>query len=179
MPLSALSFLLAVLVAVPTQPAAAARPTPAAVQPARAQGRFSASERAAMARITPASLSGPLRFLSDDLLEGRKPGSTGADLAVKYLAAELEGLGYLPGVPASAGSPQASFFQAVPLITLHGHPPRQVSFQSGGREVQLGALNGVQSDLVMVPDAHVDLARVKDAELVFVGHGIVAPEYGW
>src|SRR6266481_6083543 len=106
---------------------------------AAAQAPFSPSERAAAARITPAAISGPLRFLSDDLLEGRKPGSAGADLAVKYLAAELEGLGYLPGVPASAGSPQASFFQAVPLITLHGHPPRQVSFQSGGREVQLGA----------------------------------------
>jgi len=179
MPLSALSFLLAVLVAVPTQPAAAAQPTPAAVHPARAQGRFSASERAAMARITPASLSGPLRFLSDDLMEGRKPGSTGSDLAVKYLAAELESAGYLPGVPGTADSLQPSFFQPVPLITLQGHPPRQVPFQGGNGQVQLSALNGVDSELRIDPDAHVEVARVKDAELVFVGYGIVAPEYGW
>jgi len=179
MPLSALSALLAVLAAVATQHAAAAQAAPAAVQPPRAQGRFSASERAAMARITPASLSGPLRFLSDDLLEGRKPGSTGSDLAVKYLAAELEGAGYLPGMPATADSRQPSFFQPVPLITLHGHPPRQVPFQGGNGQVQLSALNGVDSELRIDPDAHVEVAQVKDAELVFVGYGIVAPEYGW
>src|SRR5215467_9906459 len=117
MPLSALSPLFALLVAAPARPNAA-QTAAASPQPVRAQGRFTTPERAAMARITPASISGPLRFLSDDLLEGRKPGSTGADLAVKYLAAELEGAGYLPGVPASPGSPQPSFFQPVPLITL-------------------------------------------------------------
>src|SRR6266851_8497742 len=174
MPLSALPLVLALLLAAPTRSVAAAP----ASQPARAHGRFSASERAAMARITPASLSGPLRFLSDDLLEGRKPGSTGADLAVKYLAAELEGSGYLPGVPATADSPP-SYLQPVPLITLRGHPPRQVPFQGPGGQVQLNALDGVQSELRIDPDVHVELARVKDAELVFVGYGIVAPEYGW
>src|SRR5439155_216424 len=125
------------------------------------------------------SISGPVRFLSDDLLEGRKPGSTGSDLAVKYLAAELEGAGYAPGVLATADAPQPSFFQPVPLITLQGRPPRQVPFQGGGRELQLSTLNGVESDLRIDPDAHVEVARLKDAELVFVGYGIVAPEYGW
>src|SRR6266436_722605 len=115
MRLSAPSLLLALLLATPPRSVAAAQPATTASRPPRAHGRFSASERAAMARITPASLSGPLRFLSDDLLEGRKPGSTGADLAVKYLAAELEGSGYLPGVPATADSPP-SFLQPVPLI---------------------------------------------------------------
>ncbi|HYV65706.1 MAG TPA: M28 family peptidase [Myxococcales bacterium] len=178
MPLSALSPLFALLVAAPARPNAA-QTAAASPQPVRAQGRFTTSERAAMARITPASISGPLRFLSDDLLEGRKPGSTGADLAVKYLAAELEGAGYLPGVPASPGSPQPSFFQPVPLITLHGHPPKQVPFQGPGGQLELSALAGVDSDLRIDPDAHVELAKVKDAELVFVGYGIVAPEYGW
>ena len=37
----------------------------------------------------------------------------------------------------------------------------------------------MKSDLVLDPDAHLALARVKDAELVFAGYGIVAPEYGW
>src|SRR6267143_700460 len=141
MPPPALSAALAVLTAAPARAPSA---TPAAP---RAQSHFSAAERAAMARITPAAISGPLRFLSDDLLEGRKPGSTGSDVAVKYLAAELEGAGYLPGVPATAESPQGSFFQPVPLITLQGHPPRQVAFQGGGRAVQLSTLNGVDSDL--------------------------------
>src|SRR5918911_4303758 len=82
------------------------------------QPRFSDNERAAAARITAAAISGPIRFLSDDLLEGRKPGSVGAELAVKYLASQLESAGYQPGVPATQDSP-ASFFQPVPLVTLH------------------------------------------------------------
>src|SRR5205814_7500030 len=131
MPLAPLSAVVGLLVAAPAQPPATAQTAP------RAQSRFSAAERAAMARITPAAISGPIRFLSDDLLEGRKPGSTGADLAVKYLAAELEGAGYLPGVPATTDSPQASFFQSVPLITLHGHPPRQLPFQAPAGQVHL------------------------------------------
>src|SRR5947209_15037678 len=55
----------------------------------------------------------------------------------------------------------------------------QVPFQGSGRELQLSTLNGVESDLRIDPDAHVEVARLKDAELVFVGYGIVAPEYGW
>ena len=141
-------------------------------------GRFSASERAAAARITPAAISGPLRFLSDDLLEGRKPGSTGAQLAVSYLAAELEGAGIQPGVPGVDGG-QPSFLQPVPLVSLRGRVPREIAFQRDGRSVQLTALRGVESDLRIDPDAHVDLARVRDAELVFAGYGIVAPEHGW
>src|SRR5438874_5526425 len=160
-----------VLLAAPATPSAATQTT-------RDQAKFSASERAAAARISPASMSGPIRFLSDDLLEGRKPGSVGADLAVKYLAAELESAGYLPGVPASGDNP-ASFLQPVPLITLTGHPPAQITFRGNGGEVQLSPVNGVQSDLRINPDAHVDLSRVADADLVFVGYGIVAPEYGW
>jgi hypothetical protein len=155
--------------------AAPATPTRA---PEGTQQGFSDAERKAAARITPAALSGPIRFLSDDLLEGRKPGSVGADLAVKYLATELESAGYQPGVPATPDAP-ASFFQPVPLVTLHGKPPHAIAFQGGGREIQLTALNGVQSDLRIDPDAHVDVARVANAELVFVGYGIVAPEYGW
>jgi hypothetical protein len=159
--------------------APAAPATPATAQTARTQtSKFSPGERAAMARITPASISGPIRFLSDDLLEGRKPGSVGADLAVKYLAAELETAGYLPGVPPTGNEP-ASFLQPVPLITLHGHPPAEIVFQGKGGEVQLATSKGVQSDLRISPDAHVDLARLADAELVFIGYGIVAPEYGW
>ena len=45
--------------------------------------------------------------------------------------------------------------------------------------MQLSTLSGVESELRIDPDAHVELARVQDAGLVFVGYGIVAPEYGW
>ena len=61
MPALCLCVALALVAAPATQPATA--------QTTRPQPRFSASERAASARITPAAISGPIRFLSDDLLD--------------------------------------------------------------------------------------------------------------
>src|SRR5207237_10272536 len=84
----------------------------------------STTERAAAARITPSEISGHIRFLADDLLEGRKPGTHGADLAVKYIAAEMESMGLSPGATAQDGSP--SWFQPVPLVALHGRLPREM-----------------------------------------------------
>jgi hypothetical protein len=57
---------------------------------------FSPAERAAANRITANEISAHIRFLADDLLEGRKPGSTGDELAIKYLASQLEAMGYKP-----------------------------------------------------------------------------------
>src|SRR3954471_13813146 len=137
----------------------------------------SPTERAAAARITPAEISGHIRFLADDLLEGRKPGTHGADLAVKYIAAGMESMGLSPGATAQDGS--LSWFQPVPLVELHGRLPREMVFRGAGGEVSLSIGQGVKSDLRIDPDAHVDLARVRDSDLVFAGYGIVAPEYGW
>ena len=137
----------------------------------------SAAERAAAARITPAVLSAHIRFLSDDLLGGRKPGTTGALLATRYLATELESMGLVPGASAEDGKP--SWEQPVPLVELRGKIPARVVFRSGDKEAALSALGGVKADLVLDPDAHVDRAIVTDAEVVFAGYGIVAPEYGW
>src|SRR3954469_4998038 len=146
-----------------------------AVLAASAHG--SATERAAAARITEAEISGHIRFLADDLLEGRKPGSKGAELAVKYLAAGMESMGLSPGATAAGGTP--SWFEPVPLVELRGRLPSEVVFRGTAGEVALAPGAGVKSDLVLDPDAHVEIARVKDAELVFAGYGIVAPEYGW
>jgi len=144
---------------------------------AAAPAAGSAIERAAAARITAAEISGHIRFLADDLLEGRKPGTQGADLAVKYLASEMESMGLAPGASAQDGSP--SWFQPVPLVELRGRLPREVVFRGPGGEVSLSPGQGVKSELRLDPDAHVEVAAVRDAELVFAGYGIVAPEYGW
>src|SRR3954462_9674511 len=137
----------------------------------------SPTERAAAARITPAEISGHIRFLADDLLEGRKPGTHGADLAVKYIAAAMESMGLSPGATAQDGSP--SWVQPVPLVELHGRLPREMVFHGPGGDVSLSIGQGVKSDMRIDPDAHVEVARVRDSDLVFAGYGIVAPEYGW
>jgi Zn-dependent M28 family amino/carboxypeptidase len=132
-----------------------------------------AAERAATSRITAAEISGHIRFLSDDLLEGRKPGQPGDELAIKYLASQLEAYGYKPG------GDNGTFLQAVPLIELHVDVPREVHFKAGDADVTLHALGGTAADLILEPNAHIDRATVKDAPVVFVGYGITAPEYGW
>jgi Zn-dependent M28 family amino/carboxypeptidase len=132
-----------------------------------------ASERAALGRITAQEISGHLRFLSDDQLEGRKPGQPGDELAMKYLASQLEAYGLKPG------GDGGSYFQAVPLIELHADVPRDVHFAAAGKDLTLHALGGTTADLVLEPNAHIDRATLKDAPLVFVGYGITAKEFGW
>ena len=134
---------------------------------------FSPSERAAMKRINANEISGHVRFLSDDQLEGRKPGTPGDELAIKYLASQLETMGYRP-----AGD-GGTFLQRVPLVELGADVPRDIAFKGQSGQLILHAGNGTQADLVIGPSAHKDRASVKDAEVVFAGYGIVAPEYGW
>src|SRR5438105_2152335 len=144
---------------------------------AAAPAHGSATERTAAAHITAAEISGHIRFLADDLLEGRKPGTRGADLAVKYIATEMESMGLSPGATAQDGSP--SWFQSVPLVELRGRLPREMVFRGPGGDLSLSIGQGVKSDLRIDPDAHVEVARVPESDLVFAGYGIVAPEYGW
>jgi hypothetical protein len=168
------ALLLSLAAAVPA--AAAAQPSPAA------PASQTKAEKAAVARVTAAEISGHLRFLSDDLLEGRKPGTRGSSLAIAYIAAQLEAFGLSPGAPAAEGATR-SFLQPVPLMRLTGRLPGKVEFRAAdakeGAPLALSTGGGVEADLVLKPDAPVDFAKVEDAELVFAGYGIVAPEYGW
>ena len=134
---------------------------------------FSAQEKTAAARITPNEIAAHIRFLSDDQLEGRKPGSAGDELAIKYLASQLEAYGYQP-----AGD-GGSFLQKVPLVELQADVPKEVTFRAGQGQLALRTDGGLQADLVLGPSAHKELESVKDAPVVFAGYGITAPEYGW
>ncbi|MCA1825717.1 MAG: M28 family peptidase [Myxococcales bacterium] len=134
---------------------------------------FSAAEKAAASHITAAEVSAHVRFLSDDQLEGRKPGTPGDELAIKYLASQLEAMGFQP-----AGD-NGTFLQKVPLIELAGEAPKEVTFRGGQNQLVLHTDGGLQADLVVNPSAHKDRESVKDAPIVFAGYGITAPEYGW
>jgi len=106
-----------------------------------------------------------VRFLSDDLLEGRAPSTRGGRLAAQYLATQLATLGYAP-----AGD-NGTYFQDVPIVESIVDPAFTLSAGNGPSFTYL-------KDVVATsgrPDSRV---RV-DGELVFVGHGIVAPEYRW
>lgn len=110
-----------------------------------------------------------IRFLADDLLEGRGPGSRGDELAQLYIRSELESLGVQP----AAGD--GSWYQSVPLVGVSTSRPTSVAFSKAGNTV---TLNHVE-DMMLVSGKAQPKVSVENAELVFVGYGIQAPEFQW
>jgi Zn-dependent M28 family amino/carboxypeptidase len=126
------------------------------------------SQQRASSAFNEATLKAHIRFLSDDMLEGRGTGARGGDLAAKYIAAQLEALG------AKGAGADGSFFQPVSLVGVKADPNTTLTISgAGGSESfkfadEFVAFTGAQTENVDV-----------DADLVFVGYGIEAPEQRW
>lgn len=104
------------------------------------------------------------KFLASDLLEGRGVGVRGGDLATEYLAAQLAIAGAKPA------GPNGSWFQPVALVGVHTQP---------GSTLKAGALDfQLLTDFVGTVPTQV-AQQAFEADAVFVGHGISAPEFGW
>lgn len=110
-----------------------------------------------------------IRFLADDLLEGRGPGTRGDELAQLYIRSQLEVLGVQPG--AGAGS----WFQSVPLVGVSTLPPPSVEFSKGAQKLRLDH----HEDMMLVSGKAKSQKFQVSGELVFVGYGMQAPEYEW
>jgi Zn-dependent M28 family amino/carboxypeptidase len=119
--------------------------------------------------IHEAALRGHIRFLADDLLEGRGPGSRGDALTQKYIATQFQTLGLQPAAP------DGSWLQSVPLVGVKSHAPATITLRHAEQSLQLRR----HDDFVMVSGKPEPTASLTDAELVFVGYGMVAPEYQW
>ncbi len=145
---------------------------------AAAPAPLAPEERSASDRVTAEEISAHTRFLSDDLLEGRFPGTRGSDLAIRYLLSEMEAMGLKPGVPGRDGAP-ASWIQPVPLVRHTSAVPDEVAFRRGEERISLPTGPGTSAQVVLRSLGDTDHVQMKDAELVFVGYGIVAPEQGW
>ncbi|HZF16817.1 MAG TPA: M28 family peptidase [Steroidobacteraceae bacterium] len=128
-----------------------------------------AVQTAAHDSITQNIIEAPIRYLADDLLEGRGPSTRGDQLARLYLASQLRELGYEPG------GPNGSYQQPFDIVSLHARMPKTWSFNAGGKNVDLAW----SADYIAASGVQADHSDVKDAELVFVGYGIEAPEYQW
>ena len=106
-----------------------------------------------------------LRFLADDLLEGRAPSTRGGELAAHYLATQLAVLGYEP-----AGE-SGTFFQNVPIVESVVDTSFTLTAGTGPPFLYLDEVVGFSG---------LQTPQVRTAgEIVFVGHGIVAPEFDW
>ena len=120
--------------------------------------------------ITETDLRVRLATLADDTFEGRGPGSVAGEAAADWIAAEMERIGLKPGA-------NGSWFQTVEMVnqTLNEE------------ESSLTISSDPDADpLVLKNDAvfwtkHQDELELSfdDSEVVFVGYGSVAPEYGW
>lgn len=102
--------------------------------------------------------------LSSDEFEGRKPGTAGERKTVQYLIDEFKKLGLQPG----NGS---SWVQEVPIVEITAGS--DASLRLGSRELTHSR------DMVIWTKRLVPEASLADSPLVFVGHGVVAPEFGW
>ncbi len=108
-----------------------------------------------------------IKVLSSDKFDGRLPGTRGAELAVQYIAEQFKKLGVAPG------NPDGTYLQAVSLDGVRS--AASGSFSAGSRTITLE----FPKDAVARSERFVPAVDVKDSDIVFVGYGVVAPEYHW
>src|SRR5213080_3146029 len=123
----------------------------------------------AMQKIDPERIRAHVRFLSHDLLEGRGTGQRGGDIAAEYIATQFALDGLQP-----AGD-NGTFLQKVPIVGVAPDPATTFSLVgSSGPAKDLKPLTEyVAYNETQQPESDVD------AEIVYVGYGIEAPEYDW
>ena len=117
--------------------------------------------------ITSDDLLKHTKVLASDEYEGRAPGTRGEELSINYLTEQFKAIGLKPG------NPDGTYLQKVPLAGFKGDA--QLSFSSGQRKMPLKFLD----EYVAVSRRFQAEVSVKDSDVVFVGYGVVAPEYGW
>jgi Zn-dependent M28 family amino/carboxypeptidase len=123
---------------------------------------------AQMSDISGQRIRAHVKFLASDLMEGRGVGARGGELATEYIATEFALMGAKP-----AGD-DGTYFQKVPLVGVQTLPNSEFAATAKGQTVSLKW----EDDYVGANERQ-HPAESLDAEAVFVGHGIVAPEFGW
>ena len=109
-----------------------------------------------------------VKFLASDLLEGRGVGTRGGDLASEYIATQFALDGLKPG------GDNGTYFQNFAMVGADPQPTTSLSVTAGGVTLPFRWLDDFVG-VTFQQKSTVDF----DADTVFVGHGIVAPEYQW
>ena len=116
--------------------------------------------------ISADSLLSEIKTLSSDEFEGRKPGSPGEEKTVAYLQQQFQQIGLKPG------NPDGTYIQKVPLAGITSKPDVNITVK--GRKLPIENVK----DYIAVSMRYTPEVVVKDSDIVFVGYGVVAPEYG-
>ena len=139
---------------------------------AAAASLFAAGELAlrlqpALEAITPDGLLAHIKVLASDEFEGRAPGTKGEELSVKYITDQFKQIGLKPG------NPDGTYIQEVPLVGIKSEP--RMSIAIGDKTIDLKYLDDfIASSARLQPEIKID-----KSDVIFVGYGVVAPEYGW
>ena len=123
----------------------------------------------ALSAISDDGLRADVKFLASDLLEGRAPSTRGGQLAAEYIASRFAGAGLKPAARAD------SYFQPVTIVEAKVDPTATLTISGGA-----GAPASLKYSTDFVAFSGLEQADVNaDAEVIFVGYGINAPEQKW
>ena len=126
-----------------------------------------ADTKVALEAVTSDDLLRHIRVLASDEYEGRGPGTRGEELTVNYLTEQFKRLGLKPG------NPDGTYVQKVPMAGFTAEP--RASFNVNGKAIDLKSTD----DYVAVSRRVEPEIKVENSDVVFVGYGVVAPEYNW
>src|SRR5205085_9428992 len=121
----------------------------------------------ALDAITPDGLLAHIKMLASDEFEGRAPGSKGEELSIKYISEQYTQISLSPG------NPDGTYFQEIPLAGIKTTP--SASFVVGKKITTLK----YPDDYVASSARLQNEIKVEISDIVFIGYGIFAPEYGW
>lgn len=121
----------------------------------------------AMASISSESILARTKILSSDQFEGRSPGSAGEAKTVEYLINEFKMIGLQPG------NPDGTYLQDVPLVGITSNV--DATFDAGNETITFQPMTEFTASSPRLQEN----VAVKASDIVFVGYGVVAPEYQW
>ncbi len=122
----------------------------------------------ATASITKEDIARHVQILASDEFEGRAPASRGEEKTLQYLVEQFRKLGLKPGNG-------ESYLQEVPLVEITADEAMRLTISGKGKTLRLAYLD----DFVAGSPHVASKVELKNSPLVFVGYGIVAPEYDW
>jgi Zn-dependent M28 family amino/carboxypeptidase len=139
-----------------------------AQKPAASKAKPPGPPKAALDVITADGVMNHIKTLASDEFEGRGPGTHGEDLSINYIADQFKKIGLAPG------NTDGTYFQNVPLAGITTKQDAEMKIKAANKDLKLkfGA-DFVARSVRISEKPHFD------ADMVFVGYGVVAPEYGW
>ncbi len=137
---------------------------------AQAQSDLPAAAQKAMNAIDAEKIRATVKYLADDKLEGRGTGQKGGDMAADWIAAQFKSYGLAP-----AGD-NGGYFQNIQFygVTADSKQTRFAFVPKSGAEIALKFAD----EYVATDQTHSEKSEI-DAQIVWVGYGINAPEYKW